>query len=212
MSTLSNIIDALRRIGSPTEKSALRRQDEQIESQVVLQRGRHVASLGDEKSYSFHAVLEPIPEEVSELSADELSAIHRNASLALTMFEDFGVAIEDDPLEQLDKTFERWMDASNRNDYSESHVVEVLGAKFGAHCNATLGMRWVRVVDQYGASLAVEGIDTQFRAFPYHSIQKRIADKEHTFFAGIYILLADQKEHSKHRVAIAPADQNSVGN
>jgi hypothetical protein len=40
MGVVTNIIDALRRIGSPSQKAALKRQDAQLEGKEVLERRR----------------------------------------------------------------------------------------------------------------------------------------------------------------------------
>ena len=42
MSVVSSIIDALRRIGKPTEKSAIQRQDRQLQEKTVLERQRQI--------------------------------------------------------------------------------------------------------------------------------------------------------------------------
>lgn len=197
MSALSYIIDALRRIGSPTERSALRRQDEQLKGQTVLERNQRVARLGDEVATGFHAVVEPYPEVVTHLQDHELAQIRRNSELAESMFEAYGVAPHADPLDKLDKSFELWL--GDNRDWPQSEVVDLLGAHFGEYCSAQLGMRWVRVKDSYGIALAIDGIDACFRAFPYTSVEKRIADGEHTFFRGIFIHLADLKQRSRPR-------------
>jgi hypothetical protein len=199
MSILSNIIDALRRIGSPTEKSALRRQDSQLEGRAVVERGRIVARQDGESVQGFRATVEPYHEEVSVLADEDIESIHQNALLAPSLFEAFDIETNADLLDQLDKAFKEWICSSDQRGYSRDDIMEILGACFGEHCNATLGMRWVKVSDQYGTSLAVDGVDVEFRAFPYHSIAKRIAGSEHTFFRGIYVLLKDQKQHSRVR-------------
>lgn len=197
MSALSYIIDALRRMGSPTERSALRRQDEQLKGLTVLERSQHVARLENETASGFRAVVEPYPEEVFDLAADEIVLIRRNSELAASVFEVYGIPPDSEPLDKLDQSFRSWL--SDRRDWSDSEVVEILGAHFGEHCCTHLKMKWVRVQDRHGVALAVEGIDACFRAFPYSSIEKRIAANEHTFFRGIFVHLADQNQRSRLR-------------
>jgi hypothetical protein len=201
MALISNILDALRRVGSSTQKSALRRQDRQIEGHVVIERGRRIVRNGDESVTGFHAVLEPEHEEMTVLEGAELETILSNAALADELFDAFGVGAIADPLDRLDRAFQEWLRGDDRHGYRAHEIVEILGASFGEHCNETLQMRWVRVSDRYGVSLAVDGVEAEFRAYPFNSIEKRIADSEHTFFRGIHILLADQKQRSRRRVA-----------
>ncbi len=200
MAAFSYIVDALRRIGSQSEKSALRRQDRQLEGHTVLERSRATAIFGDETAIGFNAVIEPTPEEVSILQGEAHSGIVKNASLADGFFDAFGIDSDADLLDRLDWGFEEWTLATDRLGYSGQAVVEILGACFGEHCIDSLGMRWIVVIDDYGTSLAIDGIDSEFRGYPYVSIQKRIETGEHSFFRGIYIFLANQKEVSRRRV------------
>jgi len=199
MSIVSNILDALRRIGSPSEKSALRRQDQQLHGMNVLERGRVIARHGDEIAPGFHATVEPFPEDVTQLTGAEIEPIHSNAALASSLFEQFNVDSSSDLLDKLDKAFESWLYASDRFGYLDEDIIEILGAAFGNYCNETLGMKWIKVSDQYGVSVAIDGIEFEFRGFPYDSIRKRITDSEHTFFRGIYVALAHQKQRSRRR-------------
>ena len=201
MSVVSNIIDALRRIGSPADKTALTRQDRQLEGRNILE--RTIRTIRSEKGSAtgFHAVVEPVDEEVRLLDCTEIDSILQNAALAEALFEAFDIDSDHDPLDGLDRSFQAWICSADKRGYSGDAVVEILGAHFGEYCNASLGMRWVCISDGFGTCLAVDGVDAAFRAFPYHSIEKRIADGEHTFFRGIYIVLEDQKQHSSVRLS-----------
>lgn len=196
---VSNILEALRRIGSPSEKSALRRQDQQLHGMKVLERGRVIARHGKETATGFHATVEPYPEDVTELTSAEIEPINSNASLASSLFEQFNVDPAAHMLDKLDQAFENWLDAPDRFGFLDEDVVEILGASFGNYCNETLEMKWVKVSDQYGVSTAVDGNEFEFRGYPYDSIRKRIADSEHTFFRGVYVALAHQKQSSRRR-------------
>lgn len=199
MSTVSNILEALRRIGSPSEKSALRRQDQHLHGMEVIDRGRIIARHGEETVTGFHATVEPYPEGVTELTSAEIEPINSNASLASSLFEQFDVDPAAHMLDKLDQAFESWLYAPNRFGFLDEDIVEILGASFGNYCNETLEMKWVKVTDQYGVSVAIDGNGFEFRGFPYDSIRKRIADSEHTFFRGIYVALAHQKQHARRR-------------
>lgn len=201
MSVVSNIIDALRRVGSTAEKAALLRQDRQLEGRKIIERTYLTARLNGETATGIHAVVDPLDEKIRFLDDDEVALIRRNAALAASFFEAFDIDASEDSLDKLDRSFEEWICSSEQRDYSGEAVVEILGACFGEYCNDALVMRWVSISDCHGTCLAVEGIDVEFRAFPYHSIEKRITDGEHTFFRGIYILLADQKQRSRLRAS-----------
>jgi hypothetical protein len=198
MSAISNIIEAIRRIGSPSEKSALRRQDSQLEGLEVVERGRTVANHDGETATGFRATVEPYPEQVSKLTQAEIDSINISASRATLFFQDFGIDTPD-VLDQLDMAFENWQNASDKLGYAANDTVEILGASFGNYCNATLAMDWASITDQFGVSTAIDGTEVEFRAFPFDSIRKRITDSEYGFFRSIYVVLADQKKRSRKR-------------
>lgn len=199
MSRITNIIDAIRRIGSRSQKAALLRQDRQLEGKEVLERGRVVVHHEGEAITGFHAKVEPCPEEVSSLSLTARQELMIYSSKASDLFSDFGIDPSANFLERLDEAFSSWLHASDRLGYSVSDVVGILGAAFGDYCNESLEMDWVTVSDQYGTSTAIDGGEFEFRAFPFDSIWKRIDDAESGFFASIYAVLAHQKQHSRRR-------------
>jgi hypothetical protein len=65
--TVANIIDALRRIRRSTEKSALRRQGEQLESREVLSRRRQRLQVPEGEIEQFVATIEPVEETIVPL-------------------------------------------------------------------------------------------------------------------------------------------------
>lgn len=199
MSLISNILDAIRRVGSPTEKSALLRQDRQLAGEEVLARGRIVARDGDEDASGFHATIAPSPEQLVRLDAARLEAIDAHAKRAPKLFEAFGIDPAAHRLDQLERAFEVWLDGPDRRGYAEADIVAILGASFGNFCNESLDMHWIEVSDRHGTSLAVDGNEVEFRAYPYDSIHKRIASAEHTFFRGIHVFLRHQKQNSRAR-------------
>jgi hypothetical protein len=73
--------------------------------------------------------------------------------------------------------------------YSDQAVMELLGAMFGHYCATQLNMRWIQLTDSDGTTLAVDGVEREFRAFPYQIIMKRIADREFGFFRPVFILV-----------------------
>ncbi|WP_157994267.1 DUF3806 domain-containing protein [Peristeroidobacter agariperforans] len=192
MAIISNIIDALRKFGSATQKTALQRQDEQLDGKRVIDRRRYVARSELGQSSQFVATTEAEPETIVPLTERELAPILENAALV----EDFvvaflGTGLSDQLLDNLDSAFGAWMRATDKKGYSDEAVIEIAGAAFGAFCAQSLDMRWIRLTDNYGTALALQGRSKDFRGFPYQAISKRIPSREYGFFKPIYISLQD---------------------
>jgi hypothetical protein len=90
-------------------------------------------------------------------------------------------------LDDLDAAFASWAAAADRRGYDDEAIVQILGAAFGQYCARTLDMKWVIIDDQDGSAAALRGASKDYRAFPFHSIWKRIHDGEQGFFKPIYI-------------------------
>src|SRR5262245_27882542 len=91
MGKVSNIIDALRRIGSATAKAALKRQDAQLEGKEVLERRQQniTDSLGS--AHAFIATTKPVAETVTLLTDEQIRPIRENVECGIRFFEAFGV-------------------------------------------------------------------------------------------------------------------------
>ena len=193
MTIITNIIDALRKFGSPTQKAALQRQDEQLSGQRVIDRRRYVARSELGHSSTFVATTEGVvPETLVPLTDEELAPILENAALVDTFMVAFlGHGPGNEFLDRLDSSFAAWIEAPQKKGYSDDAVVEILGAAFGQFCAETIDMRWVRLTDDYGVAIALQGRAKDFRGFPYQTIAKRIPSRESGFFKPIYISLQD---------------------
>lgn len=192
MGIVANILDAIRRRGRPTERSALRRQDEQLAGHTVLARGRAVVRTESGSAEQFTATIDAVEESVTPLSDDQVRAIEENASLAADFARAFGVEPADALTpEELDCAFAHWLQGDDDRGYDAEAVVELLGAAFGQYCVERLPMRWVTIEDTAGIAIALQGREKDFRGFPYHSIQKRIAEREVGFFRVIFVSLQD---------------------
>jgi hypothetical protein len=184
MGKVTSIIDALRRIGRPTVKNAIRRQDEQLADRVVLSRQKR----GD----SFQATIEPIPETIVPLTEEETRPIRENAAAIAGFLRAFGV--DSTPrwsLRDLDYAFQMWLESSDKRGYADDAVIEIAGAAFGQYCIEHLDMRWMRQTDKYGTSIGLQGSQRDFRAFPFHTIEKRLPDREFGFFQPVFDLIKD---------------------
>ena len=187
MGVVTNILDALRRIGSPTEKSALRRQDELLENKNVLGRRR--------AHDRFVATVEPIPETVEPLSEAELVPIIENAALVTRFLALFGVTSGDGwTIQELDSAYTTWSASAQKHGYTDEAVTEIVGAAFGQRCVEHFNMQWVKITDMDGTAVGIQGVTKNFRAFPFHSISKRIADGECDFFSPIFSAIGEAAE------------------
>jgi uncharacterized protein DUF3806 len=190
MGVITNIIDAIRRIGSPTQRSALRRQDAYLAGKIFRNHRREMSRSRSGATESFVATIEPEPETVRPFSEEENQAIEENSALFPEFLRLFvGQSLETWGLDDLDAAFASWAGAADRRGYDEEAVVQILGAAFGLYCARTLDMRWVVITDPNGSAAALRGAKRDYRAFPFHAIWKRLRDREQGFFKPIYISL-----------------------
>jgi hypothetical protein len=191
MSVIVNILDALRKFGSSTQKSAILRQDAQLEGQEVLERKVEQVrtELGTAETYV--ATTRTQPEETIEpLSEAVIAGIRANAAKAASFVSTF---IESNAsiwsIDDLDAAFKAWTISSEKHGFNPNTVIELLGAAFGERCAQELNMQWINVTDKYGKSIALVGKEKAFRAYPYDSIAKRVAEGECDFFKPIFMSL-----------------------
>lgn len=192
MAIVTTIIDALRKFGSATQKSAIQRQDEQLDGLAVANRRVHVARSELGQATAFVATAEKEREAVSPLTQNERQPILENAALADAFVAAFlGHGLGDEFLDNLDLAFEAWTKAKDKKGYSSKAVIQIAGAAFGCFCVEQLGMRWVNLVDKYGSAIAIQGLSKDFRGFPFETVSKRIDIGEHGFFKPVYITLQE---------------------
>jgi hypothetical protein len=197
MGVVANIVEAIRRIGSLSQRSALKRQDEFLANKSVHDRRVEVNSIGGEGMQSFVATIDAVPETLRPFDSSELNAIEENAALVSVISQRYlGSAIATPTPDVLDAIFAAWAHSSERGATSDEEIVQILGAAFGRHCIAELNMRWVVVTDSDGSAAAIQGVAKDFRGFPFHSIWKRIRDHEQDFFVSIFCSLQKQSAAS----------------
>ena len=204
MGTVTDIIDALRRIGTPTQKSALRRLDAHLEDRAVLAHTRRRTESPKGEVETLIATVEPVPETIVPLTPDEIRPILENAGLVPDFLKSFAVSTGSAwGLEDLDNSFRAWLEADDKLGYTDDAVIEILGAAFGEYCAKKLYMHWARLTDKDGTALVLEGTDRTFRAFPYHSISKRIPDREYGFFEAVFASLTQSSCTARRRDGVA---------
>ncbi len=201
MGVVTNIIDALRRIGSATQKAALKRQDAQLVGKEGLER-RQVNIDGQfGRAQAIIATTAPVEESVVVLSEEEVRPINENVVYGGNFLETFGIAAGGNwTLTDLDAAFKAWLLATDKLGFTNEAVMELLGAMFGHYCTVQLNMRWIKLSDADGTTLAVEGVDREFRGFPFQTISKRIADSEYGFFVPVFALMASNSDEARSRL------------
>ena len=205
MGIVSNIIDALRRIGKPTERNAIARQDRQLEGKEVLERDRKIIRDLEGDVQVFVAKTKPLPETVHILTDEEVRPLHENVAYGVKFLETFDAYNGTDwTLDNLDAAFASWLNAPDRRGYSDGAVMELLGAMFGHYCNSQLNMHWIKLTDDDGTTLAVDGVLKEFRAFPYQIISKRIADSEYGFFKPVFSVIKHNEAEASTRSGVVP--------
>jgi hypothetical protein len=199
MPMLVNLLDALRKFGRPTQRSALARQDQQLAGKVVLQQSQQQFRSELGSASGFVARTEPEPEVVIPLTDEELAPIHAAANHVTAFLSEFlERPVSTWSLEDLDATFATWSDSEDKRGFSDQEVIQLLGSAFGERCAQELNMRWVWVDDSEGRMLALQGKKKKFRAFPLHSVEKRIAHSEVGFFEPIFIALHSASQNPEY--------------
>jgi hypothetical protein len=192
MGLITNIIDAIRRIGSATQRSALERQDAYLHDKIVTDRRREMARSSSGATEVFGATIKPVPEAIRPFDEHEKRAIEENSALLPELFRVFlGHSREIWGPDDLDAAFASWAVSADHGGYDKEAIVQILGAAFGQYCARTLDMRWVVITDRDGNAAALRGAKKDYRALPFHSIRKRIADREQGFFKPIYVSLEE---------------------
>jgi hypothetical protein len=190
MGVITNFLDAIRRIGGPTQRSALMRQDDYLDNKIITDRRLGMARSSVGTAASFVATIKPVPETIRPFNDEESQAIEDNSALLPEFFRVFlERPIDVWGPDDLDAAFALWAGDAGGKGYDEEAVVQILGAAFGEYCAHTLNMRWAVVTDQDGSAAAVRGVRKDYRAFPFHAIRKRIHDREQGFFNPIYVSL-----------------------
>ncbi|MFZ6813097.1 DUF3806 domain-containing protein [Undibacterium sp. Rencai35W] len=192
MAIVTSIFDALRKFGRSNQKTAIHRQDEQLVGKQIISRNQHVSRSELGTATGFVATIEPTPETLVPLTDEELTPILENAIFVDSFFSAFlNRASSDKFLDDLDNAFGMWTESADKKGYSDEAVIEIVGAAFGKFCVETLCMRWVRIVDEYGIAIAIQGRVKDFRSFPFDVISKRIPSGEYGFFKPVYINLQE---------------------
>lgn len=132
MALITNIIDAIRRIGSATQRSALKRQDKYLSNKIVTDRRRETARSSSGRTECFVATMEPVPEAIRPFDEEELQAIEENGALLPELFRVFsGHSPEVWGPGDLDAAFGSWAGAADHSGYDAEAIVQILGAAFG---------------------------------------------------------------------------------
>jgi hypothetical protein len=206
MSRVTAILDALLRRGTPMQQRALRLLRNISASKTVLSEQR--MRVGPSGVEAFRVTVAPYPITRRAIGQDLAEHLEQMRMEVPAFLRHFGVDTETPwTLEHLDEGFARWLSSPERAGYDDEAVTQILGAAFGAYCIEALQMQWVLLTDQDGTDLAIEGTEHAFRAFPMHSVRKRIRARETGFFVGVFVLTEYQKSVSaEHDAPLLPAE------
>jgi hypothetical protein len=204
MGVVTSIIEAIRRIGSSSQRSALERQDAFLSNKSVVARRIEINRADGKAMQSFVATIDPVPETRRAFDSTELRAIEENAAQVSILSRRYLEETLSKPTPaELDAIFAAWARSPERNVTSDEEIVQILGAAFGQHCVMALDMRWVVVTDADGSAAAIQGTSKDFRGFPFHSIRKRIKANEQDFFVPIFLGLQKQSAAPREAPGVA---------
>jgi hypothetical protein len=138
------------------------------------------------------------PQKVKVLRAEETGKFPRMAEGTVAFVQTYGVDTLHPTLKDCDAAFSAWQRSQMPRKYKEEDVVETLGAFLGERCVTELGMQWVMVTDKYGKDFAVKAPDREVIAFPFSTVQKRIAAGQHEFLAPVFYSVKEMVESEKY--------------
>ena len=176
---------------NPTESSALSRLTSIVRGKVVSAFRKEIHEGKDSNAVAFIATVKSTPERLEPLTQEQTDRFSSNALIVEQFIKDFGSqeASTGWTLEDLDASFQGWLETDDKQGCSGAATTEILGAAFAFYCIERLDMEWIRVVDSDGESFAVLSKACQVRAYPFDMISKRIEAGEHGFFAAVFLTL-----------------------
>jgi len=157
------------------------------EEKLHLQKEKKIVQTPDGQMEMTVTKVDPIPQNIVELSAEELKSIKSDANRAshfITILTD-SKQKDDYTLKQLDRAFEIWINSEIESEFNKSDVIKIVGSAFGEYRMKNLNMRWVKVSDEYGTDFAIRSQVKDIMGFPYSSVLKSIKAKEHTFMIPV---------------------------
>lgn len=185
---------------SPTEASALARLWKFVSGRKISEHRRVVHEDESHSAVALVATVAAYPETVEAVSAEDQDGFARNAELARSFARSFGIADSEEMTpDVLDQAFQSWLDAVDKQGFSNEATVAVLGAAFGKYCSEKLGMNWIQVTEGTYTAFAVRAPDCDVRAYPYDMIAKRLPNNEFGFFACVYLVLKNNLSTARQR-------------
>ena len=99
-------------------------------------------------------------------------------------------------IDLLDKVFEKWLYDHSEEKFNDESIARGLGIWFGQLLSVELGMKWVKVIDEYGEDFAVRH-KNETTSYPLSTVLKRIEQKETGFFYQVYEITRYTIENQK---------------
>ena len=166
-----------------------------IDSVDIRKRHRKLVTDTGEEIDATVETVEPVEQVFREFSATETTWLREGLTAAKKLSFRYGSGRDLDPAE-LDNVFSAWMAAENGKEDAKN-IADALGAAFGDHLVREVGFRWGVIEDEYGKEVAVRHSLGETTAYPRASVQKRIDDRQPTFFASVYAVIMDQLERAR---------------
>lgn len=159
-----------------------------IVESIVLRSYRKTISTPIGLAEATVTVEDPSPQAIRDFTGEERTWLETRLERARELIDRHGGHEFDDPLDprELDRVFTHWLQANPEKRVSGDELAEALGAAFGEYCVRVLGMRWVVVTDEYGASRAIRHEAGETMAFPIDSVLKRIESGQTNFLLVIF--------------------------
>lgn len=136
-----------------------------------------------------HWTEDPSPEDVRDLTPEELSRIKRFARRITDWSDRYpheNVTAGQLSPAILDFYWQEWLDDEAPDRPASEEAVDVLGSAFGHYLIAKLGMRWVQITDKYGTDTCVRGSPGDVTVCPYSVVSKRVEARGVDFFGGVF--------------------------
>lgn len=169
---------------------------EYFSTKQVLEKGKGTIETPDGPVEVKEATIKASPQEIIELTSEELDSIHLDAKRAKSFIATYNKVEERDDwtLKDIDNAFAAWVKLESSSKMDEREVLKIVGAAFGEYCVANLKMRWVKVKDQDGLDFAVRSNVKDVMGFPYSTVLKRIESKEAYFMEPVFYAIKNQIE------------------
>lgn len=122
----------------------------------------------------------PIDNEIFKMIQDA------NNLVKIDLKDHFNLDIKNIEPQHLDLILPFYKKGTFWNKKKRESVILILGSTLGQIMVDKLGFEWVDYKDKLGEEIAIRHLESNWRAFPFSSVRKRIKTRESGYFVGIY--------------------------